>query len=195
VARTKAFDPDTALLAARDAFWEFGYEALSTTDLCDQMNIARQSLYDTFGSKRELFLLALTQYRDETFERARSLLSEPTSAVTAIDSFLRGICASSKKQRSLGCLLLNSVSELGPADTQVVALASGNQQRVLALLTDVVRHGVFAGELDTNLDPSETAQHVLTTYYGTRVMAKIDPSLHGIDTTINHLLASISPRQ
>jgi hypothetical protein len=35
----------------------------------------------------------------------------------------------------------------------------------------------------------------LTTYYGTRVMAKIDPSLHGIDTTINHLLASISPRQ
>jgi TetR/AcrR family transcriptional regulator, transcriptional repressor for nem operon len=191
MARTKAFDPDTALLAARDAFWEFGYEALSTTDLCDQMNIARQSLYDTYGSKRELFLLALTQYRNETFDQARSLLAEPTSAVAAIDSFLRGICSYSKKQRSLGCLLLNSVSELGPADTQVVALASDNQQRVLALLADVVRHGKASAELDANLNPADTAQHLLTTYYGTRVMAKIDPSLRGLDTTINQLLTSI----
>jgi TetR/AcrR family transcriptional regulator, transcriptional repressor for nem operon len=191
MARTKAFNPDAALLAARDAFWEFGYEALSTTDLCGQMNIARQSLYDTFGSKRELFLLALTQYRNETFDQARSLLVEPNSAVAAIDSFLRGICASSKRQRSLGCLLLNSVSELGPADTQVVALASDNQQRVLALLADVVRHGRATGELDANLNPADTAQHLLTTYYGTRVMAKIDPSLRGIDTTINQLLTSL----
>jgi TetR/AcrR family transcriptional repressor of nem operon len=44
-------------------FWEKGYEATSVQDLVEGMGINRFSLYDTFGSKHDLFLKALDRYR------------------------------------------------------------------------------------------------------------------------------------
>ena len=42
-----------------DLFWARGYEATGLRDLLDHMGIGRQSLYDTFGDKRSLFLQAI----------------------------------------------------------------------------------------------------------------------------------------
>ena len=62
--RTKEFDPDEALGRAVEVFWSKGYEATSIKDLQEGMGIRRQSLYDTFGSKRELFLTVLRFYHE-----------------------------------------------------------------------------------------------------------------------------------
>jgi len=59
----KQFDVDAALGRAMEAFWSQGFEATSTQDLLARMGINRGSLYDTFGSKRELFLKALKHYQ------------------------------------------------------------------------------------------------------------------------------------
>jgi len=61
VARPKAFDRAQALQAAMQVFWVKGYEATSLEDLLAAMEIGRQSLYDTFGDKRRLYLEALTR--------------------------------------------------------------------------------------------------------------------------------------
>ena len=47
------------------AFWEKGYESTSLQELVERMGIGRASLYDTFGSKRELFAEALDRYAAE----------------------------------------------------------------------------------------------------------------------------------
>src|SRR6266404_9842066 len=66
MARTKGFNPRRALAKAMGVFWRLGYEHASTEILIRAMGIARQSLYDTFGDKRALYLKALAFYRDET---------------------------------------------------------------------------------------------------------------------------------
>ena len=58
----KQFDVDAALDRAMEGFWSRGYAASSTQDLLGRMGINRGSLYDTFGSKRALFLAALRRY-------------------------------------------------------------------------------------------------------------------------------------
>jgi TetR/AcrR family transcriptional regulator, transcriptional repressor for nem operon len=191
MARPKEFDPDVALAAARDAFWEHGYEPLSTADLCSTMNIARQSLYDTFGSKRELYLRALERYRAESFESAAALLAGPPDALSALDSFLRGVCDAPRRERSVGCMLLNAVGELGPGDAEVMSMARANQRRILELVAAVVRGGVAAGQLRADLDPAETATRIVATYYGIRSLTKIDPSLRGVDALVEPILASL----
>ena len=66
MARPKEFDPRTALSAAVQVFWRNGYEKTSLDDLMAAMQVGRQSLYDTFGDKRELYLSALEAYRGST---------------------------------------------------------------------------------------------------------------------------------
>src|SRR3981081_3787453 len=64
MARHKEFDRDEALHKAMEVFWSRGYNAASIQDLVKHMRINRQSLYDTFGDKHALYLLALDRYRE-----------------------------------------------------------------------------------------------------------------------------------
>jgi TetR/AcrR family transcriptional repressor of nem operon len=64
MARTKEFDKERALASAMDVFWRSGYENTSMEDLMGEMGIAKQSLYDTFGDKRALYLKAMAFYRN-----------------------------------------------------------------------------------------------------------------------------------
>ena len=56
MARPKEFDRDSALQKAVDVFCDRGYDGTSTEELLRAMDISRQSLYDTFGDKRQLYL-------------------------------------------------------------------------------------------------------------------------------------------
>ena len=69
MARHKEFDRDTALHAAIGMFSEHGYEGTSTDRLLTAMKISRQSMYDTFGDKRSLYLEALKRYNTDSVSR------------------------------------------------------------------------------------------------------------------------------
>src|SRR5690606_30739786 len=62
VPRPKEFDPDVALQAAMELFWEHGYEATSMAMLTERLGIGRASLYATFGDKQHLYRLAVQRY-------------------------------------------------------------------------------------------------------------------------------------
>ena len=75
MARPKAFNKDDALAAAMEVFWTTGYERASLDVLLKAMGISKQSLYDTFGDKRALYLEALTRYREQTLTSMRTLFA------------------------------------------------------------------------------------------------------------------------
>jgi AcrR family transcriptional regulator len=66
VARPKEFDKDGALRKAIRLFSQQGFAATWTKGLMRAMGIGRQSMYDTFGDKRSLFLTALEMYVTES---------------------------------------------------------------------------------------------------------------------------------
>ena len=92
MARTPEFDHDQVLDAALQAFWEKGYEATSLNDLLEATGLARQSLYNTFGDKRGLFLASLRRYADVGVGRLSEAL-EGGSVRAAIRGVLRGRAA------------------------------------------------------------------------------------------------------
>jgi AcrR family transcriptional regulator len=66
MARPREFDRDEAVRLAIDVFREKGFEGTSTDDLLCAMGIGRQSMYDTFGDKRGLYIEALRRYNAES---------------------------------------------------------------------------------------------------------------------------------
>ena len=86
--RVQTFETATAVAAARDLFWDRGYEATSVADLEDATGVQRSSLYHAFGSKRGLFDAVLA-HTPESQARSRIELAATTPFEQPTESGVR----------------------------------------------------------------------------------------------------------
>src|ERR1700683_2442669 len=94
-----------------DVFWRQGYENKSLEALMREMGIARQSLYDTFGDKRALYLKATAFYRERTNSSLRESVAPAATVNEWCTGFLLGLFAESREQHARDCLLLSAKME------------------------------------------------------------------------------------
>ena len=88
MSRPKEFDRATALKAAIAVFSDHGYEGTSTDALLEAMGINRQSMYDTFGDKRRLYLDALQQYNADSVSDIIRSLNTRSSPLKGLEAAL-----------------------------------------------------------------------------------------------------------
>jgi len=169
--RPKEFDREAALDAARDVFWARGYEATSVDDLVRAMGIGRQSLYDTFGGKRALYLEALGRYNAGNVADLVTLMRRAGSPMEALRRMLFAEADLSAEQRALGCMGVNAICEFGQSDPDVVAAGAGGallERALIALLAD----GFSSGEFRADLDARAAARFIQCTLSGLKVSSK-----------------------
>ena len=112
--RPKSFSEDAALEKALELFWRRGYQGAGLTELLQAMGIARQSLYDTFGNKRRLFIRTIEYYRDTRLAQALALLEREGSPLRNVKDVVRFFERLALDKRARGCLVANALVELGP---------------------------------------------------------------------------------
>ena len=173
MARTKEFDPDAALLAALELFWERGYEATSIADLVERTGVARASIYATFGDKHELYLKALDRYGELTDPDLLTRLSQPGPVLPAIRALVERYAGeASGADGRRGCFVVNTAVELGPHDTQAARRVQGNWNFLETALTSALLRAQAQGELAAEKDPRALARMLLVLMQGLRVMGK-----------------------
>ena len=136
MARPKEFDQEKALQEAIHLFSQQGFAATSTDDLMRVMNVGRQSMYDTFGDKRALFLKALTMYVIESVRSINLELERPGSGLSAIQTALVSFAERKDLCNAEGCMGLNAISEFGHRDadvTRIIHNAARLQRQTLML--------------------------------------------------------------
>ncbi|WP_026341534.1 TetR/AcrR family transcriptional regulator [Actinomadura atramentaria] len=196
MARPRSFDEAAVLDAAMRAFWDGGYEATSTRDLCAAVGLDRSSVYNAFDSKRGLFLRALARYLDTMaagqlelledvglsgFERVRALFDR------IIESDAEARRASGGQHTALGCLGVNSTVELAARDPDVARLLDRDLARRHAALRAAVAAGQRAGDIRSPRAPDDLARYVNTVIAGMRVAAQ-----GGADSTALRAIASVA---
>jgi AcrR family transcriptional regulator len=194
MARTKVFDPATALEAAMDVFWNKGYEATSLDDLLSAMKIGRQSMYDTFGDKKQLYLAALAHYADTGSRVLRQRLAAGPSALDAIGAFLQEVARSDAGQRERGCLAVNAVAEFGKADPDIYALTDRTQQLTERIFAEALARARDAGELAGGVDLAAAAHFIHTAIRGMRISAKAGASAAQLAATAAFTMAALQAR-
>ena len=189
MARSKEFDPERALLKAMSLFWRLGYENTSVEALMREMGVARQSLYDTFGDKRALYLKALAFYRDRTNGAMQRMLEGTPSVKAGFTKLLYGLAAESREQHERGCLLLSANLQRDPKDVVVSNFLRDNQARVEAIFGSALRRAQKEGELSAKEDTTALARFFVVTIQGMRAMARLHSDRKALEQVARIALA------
>ncbi|MFH8438635.1 TetR/AcrR family transcriptional regulator [Streptomyces sp. NPDC018007] len=177
MARPRQFDEEQALDAAMRTFWEYGYEAASTQDLCDATGLGRSSIYNTFRSKRELFARSLARYLDAMADAQDAVLDDtsrpPGERVRALlDKIVADEFDHRPDGRSLGCLGVNSTVELAARDPEVARLLDRDAARRLRSLSGVLAAGLRDGSIASVRGPDALARYLNAVIGGMRIAAQ-----------------------
>jgi TetR/AcrR family transcriptional regulator, transcriptional repressor for nem operon len=194
MARPKEFDPERALDKAMRLFWHSGYENTSLEALMCEMGIARQSLYDTFGDKRSLYMKALAHYRDQTNGEMHKMLNEIPSVQQAFGKLLYGLAAETREQHERGCLLLSANLQRDTKDAVMRDFLRDNQARVETIFVEALKRAQREGELSTKEDPRALARFFVVTIQGMRAMARLKSDRKALEQVAQVALAVFRSR-
>lgn len=172
--RQKAFVREEALERAMDLFWSKGYEATSLQELVEHMGIGRSSLYDTFGSKHELWAEALGLYG----RRMEELLIAPLHAGGTPRERIARLFESAVERYTSGeapsCLLMKALVTTGERCEATAERA----RACIAVLEDelrgVIQEAADAGELGSGESPRRLARGLVALLHGLGVSAAVD---------------------
>jgi len=189
MARPKEFDPEHALAKAMTLFWRLGYENTSVEMLMKEIGIARQSLYDTFGDKRALYLKAMAYYRDQTNSEMQKMLNEIPSVKDGFSKLLYGLAAETREQHERGCLLLSANLQRDVKDAVVRSFLRDNQARVEAIFVQALLRAQKQGELSPKDEPDALARFFVVTIQGMRAMARLKSDRRALEQVARVALA------
>ena len=72
-----------------DVFWRKGFANTSISDLTDELNINRFSLYNTYGDKQQLYYEALDTYLKKVSLPSLNDLEKDDASLPELESFLK----------------------------------------------------------------------------------------------------------
>lgn len=170
--RPKEFDREVVLETAKTVFWRKGYKATSTEDLRLAMGIGRQSFYDTFGGKREIYLEVLRRYNAERVQAYVAMLRAAPSPLAALENLLLSFSKEKPQRRALGCLGVAAISEFGASDLEVARIGTSSSAHLESLLRHILSDAKAKGEVRPSLNERAAARHLIATILGLKVMSK-----------------------
>jgi TetR/AcrR family transcriptional repressor of nem operon len=170
--RTKQFNQHAALDDAMQVFWTRGYHSTSMQDLVDSLGVNRQSIYDTFGGKHELFEAALERYRELQALPMRRALEQDGPVGDVLRNMFSDMIVELLKNNGKGCLLVNSATELAGQDDTIFDVCSANARQLEATLSGLLARAQEAGEIPADRPVVQLARFLMSTMNGLAVTAK-----------------------
>ncbi|MEV6373369.1 TetR/AcrR family transcriptional regulator [Micromonospora musae] len=187
--RPMQFDAEAAIETAMGLFWRNGYAATTPQALTTELGIGKGSLYNTFDSKHNLFVLSLARYSAwrmkflaENFSSAAPVRLQLREAMKVLTGY---------GDHDRGCLLVNAAAELGSADAAVTEVSEALFVGIEDAFRQAIQRGQRDGELDATRDADTEAGALLSTVIGLSLLlkARTDQSrvLRIIDATVERL--------
>lgn len=190
--RPREFDVDACVDVAMETFWRHGWDGTGIAELAEAMGIGRQSLYNAFGDKRQVFLTAVRRYGERRDEECREILAGAQTTLDAVRAVLRRV-GGAEDAPCKGCLVSNAAPRFADADPEIMAALRWQMGAPERVFSGWIQRAVDRGELPAGADRDGLAKTlaVLVTGLSSQSVAFDDPSR--IDVTIH--LAELAWRE
>lgn len=157
--RPRAYDPETALRHAIDAFWKAGYSNTSLDEIAVATGMNRPSLYAAFGDKHALYLKSLDHYR----QLAGAAMREALAQNRPLDETLMLIY---EKALSMyfpgdgpprGCFMIGTATAEAVEDPEIRAAFAAGLRTLDENFEARIRAAQTRGEIGRDADPVSLA--------------------------------------
>jgi TetR/AcrR family transcriptional regulator, transcriptional repressor for nem operon len=189
MSRGKSFSPAATLEEVANVFLERGYEATSLAQLEAASGLGKQSLYNTFGDKKAMYLAAV-ECAASRWAGVQTLMQSAPDGRQALQQFFDHLardCASGDAQRQ-SCIVSAGLLE-GIDDEDIQARLHAKWQGTHTLLKSAVARGQRDGSVANAAKPQELADHLMSAMSGLRVMARIQPGAARLKRVISQALS------
>lgn len=152
------FADQEALERAMHVFWEKGYQNTSLKDLLAAMNILNGSFYNTFGSKKNVYLRALQMYELDFNAKLKKLFASNIPFGKKIRIFFDYVVNRQlDKACPKGCFVVNSIESSAVAESEIREFLTVFFANFEAFIAEELIRAAAGGELAAGIDPGHTA--------------------------------------
>lgn len=173
MAGTRQFNEEEALDSAMLLFWRRGYGATSMQDLAEATGVLRGSLYNAYGDKQSIFLLAFARYRRNFMAQVRDALEQPTVAEALrayLDLSIRAMTLPEEERSGTrGCMSTKIAVDETARDEAIRAALRG----MLDELAGLLEARFAAAPEEVTLPPAAAARLLVTATRGMVVVERV----------------------
>lgn len=191
MARPKIFDPDTALDAAISIFSQHGFEGTSATALTAAMGVGRQSLYDTFGDKWQLYLSALRRYVNRSVATQILALRAAPKALDGIAAHFSVLIEDACSSVRPACLGVGAICEFGREKPEVTEITEASNRLLTYAIKERLVEAQAKGEIAGDLDPQDAAGFLVGNLVAIKVAARAGAGRHTLQSIAAIALRSL----
>jgi len=173
--RPKIFSEEDVLEKAGNFFWEKGYEASSTDELIKAMGIQRGSFYNTFSSKKELYIRTINFHEKKSLEGFESLLKKSNNPLATIKEVFLSLCDCPLAEHQKGCFAGNTIAELSGIDQELAENAKKHLKEMQKIFFKALVRARNEGILILETDPNVLALYLLNLWNGLNITRRIYP--------------------
>ncbi len=161
------FDYHRAIDRATQLFWKKGYRGASLRDLLKAMGIGEGSFYNTFKSKRRLYLECLKHYNGTVCRRRLDALRAPRSVKAGIRAFFQFLLDEFDNPKIPSvCMLAGSVSHEVLRERELAPTVIRDMQAFGNAFKERLEAAKQSGELPGDYEAERTANLIMTFLMG-----------------------------
>lgn len=184
MAREKQFDDAAVLESAADVFAAHGYQGTSLSMLLEATGLGKQSLYNSFGDKRALYLQAVecAAARYGAVQAQMQRAADGRAAIAVFFEHLLGNCGSADPAKK-SCVVSLGLLE-GMDDALIVQRLREKWLGTHELLRAAVERGQKDGSIRSAAPSAELADVLLSLMSGLRVSARANVDKKRLQRTV-----------
>ncbi|WP_299520293.1 TetR/AcrR family transcriptional regulator [Winogradskyella sp.] len=183
--RVEIFNRDEVLEKVVQLFHSKGYNATSMQDLVDATGLNRSSIYNSFGSKMELYQESLRVYKKQASKYVQKILVHNSEPIETI----RKIFATSPEDKTNGCFLGNCTAEMANQDREIKNFLQNNLNAMQDLFEELVSKGQSTGSINSNKSAKAYAAYLFTALQGLRITGILLTEQQEYESIVNTILS------
>lgn len=193
MARPRQFDRDQALLQAIRVFCDKGFAAASTEELMTAMGLSRQSMYNAFGDKRQLYVQAMQQYQANSVSDLIWRLSKDATPLESLRGTLLSFASRAEREGTSGCMGVNAICEFGLSDDELNQLCDSGYRTLRAAFERTLRQAVDQQQIAADTEIAGACDFLLSTLNGMKVSAKAGASTAQLEAVAGFAIRALAP--